>query len=249
MYVWSVAHDRPKCWAALRSSYYGPFRPRRLPSRSQFERRLAKPRAQTLLQAVWAKLAESDEVPAVLLMDGRPLTVGPCSQDADAASGKIPGGFAKGYKLHVISEDTGFIVSWRVTPLNVSESKVAEELIAEAHPKGLLLADGSYDSGTLYNLAASEGALLFTPLPHNVGGGHRPQSPPRMIAAKLWACGGKSIYRWRPKIERQFSQQACYGGGLGPLPPWVRGLQRVRPWTGTKLMLYHVRLRHRRAVA
>jgi hypothetical protein len=249
MYVWSVAHDRPKCWAADRSNYHRPFCPRRLPSRSQFERRLAKPRAQALLQAVWQKLAECDEVPAVLLMDARPLPVGPYSQDVDAAWGKVAGGFARGYKLHAITNDAGFTVFWRVTPLNVAETQVAEELIREAHPQGLLLADGNYDSGKLYDLAAGEGALLFTPLPENVGSGHRPQSHARLLAARLWAQGGDMIYRCRTKIERQFSQQTCFGGGLGPLPPWVRGLQRVTQWTGTKLMIYHVRLRNRRAAA
>ena len=54
--------------------------------------------------------------------------------------------------------------------------------------------------------------------------------------------GAAELYRLRTTIERQFSQQSCYGGGVVPLPPWVRGLRRVTQWVGTKLMLYHVRL-------
>src|SRR5262249_51324897 len=39
MYVWSVWHDRPLCWACDRVHYSSLFRPRRLPSISQFCKR------------------------------------------------------------------------------------------------------------------------------------------------------------------------------------------------------------------
>lgn len=250
MYFWSVAHDRPRCWAAERSSYHGPFRPRRLPSRSQFCRRLASLRCAALMEAVWNALAEGNDAPTWNFMDGRALPVGPYSQDADAGRGIIAGHFAKGYKLHAITKIDGKIGAWRVAPLNVSEKTVADELIVEAQPKGWLLADGNYDVGRLYDLACSHGAVMFTPLPDNAGCGHRPQSPMRLLAARLWKTqGATELYGQRTTIERQFSQQTCFGGGLGPLPPWVRGLRRVTQWVGTKLMLYHVRLLLREAAA
>lgn len=250
MYIWSVAHDRPRCWAAERSSYHGPFRPRRLPSRSQFCRRLTSPRCEALIEAVWNALAEGDNAPTFNFMDGRALPVGPYSQDVDARRGYAGGHFATGYKLHAITRIDGKIAAWRVAPLNVSETTVADELIVEAQPKGWLLADGNYDVGRLYDLACTHGAVMFTPLPANAGCGHRPQSPMRLLAARLWKTDGAAeLYRRRTTIERQFSQQSCYGGGLGSLPPWVRGLRRVTQWVGTKLILYHVRLMFRKAVA
>lgn len=250
MFFWSVAHDRPRCWAADRANYHGPFRPRRLASRSQFGRRLASPRCQALMEAVWKALAEGDDGPTWNFMDGRALPVGPYSQDAEAGRGIIARRFAKGYKLHVISNIDGKIAAWRVTPLNVSEKTVADELIVEAKATGWLLADGGYDAGRLYDLACRHGAVMFTPLPKNAGGGHRPQSRMRLLAARLWEIpGAAQMYGLRTTIERQFSQLSSFGGGLGPLPPWVRGLQRVTQWVGTKLMFYHVRLTSREAAA
>lgn len=249
MYAWSVAHDRPRCWAAQRENYNGLFRPRKLPSRSQFERRLASPRCQALLQRVHGELAKSTDASMLHFMDGRALPVGPYSQDREARKGFVSGRFAQGYKLHALTKNDGKVAAFRVKPLNVSEKKVADELIAEAKPSGLLLADGNYDAGRLYDLAWSHGALLFTPLPAGVGGGHRPQSPARLTAAKWWLQGGAEVYRLRNTIERQFSQQSCFGGGLGPLPAWVRGLYRVTQWVEMKLTIYHARLTLRKGAA
>ena len=44
MYFWSVAHDRPRCWACRRESYSRLLRPRALPSVSQFCKRLRSAR-------------------------------------------------------------------------------------------------------------------------------------------------------------------------------------------------------------
>ena len=38
----------------------------------------------------------------------------------------------------------------------------------------------------------------------------------------------------------------CYGGALAPLPSFVRRLDRVRRWVGTKIILYHVRCLQRK---
>jgi hypothetical protein len=35
------------------------------------------------------------------------------------------------------------------------------------------------------------------------------------------------------------------GGGLGPLPAWIRRLERTRRWVGCKIVLYHARLQWR----
>ncbi len=249
MYLWAVFHDRPLCWAVDRSSYSSVFRPRRLPSRSQFGRRIRSARCQALLDALNRELAEVEDVPKIFLMDSRPLRVGSYSGDPDARSGYTKDGFAKGYKLHALATRQGQIVAWRLTPLNCNDKPVAWELIEEARPQGLVLADGAYDSGALYDHVSKHRAQLLTPLPANVGGGHRPQSAARMFAARMWANGAEDLYRERLGIERIFSQQSSFGGGLAPLPAWVRRRSRVWRWVAAKLILYHARLALRREAA
>jgi len=249
MYFWSVAHDRPRCWAVDRENYHGPFRPRRLPSRSQFGRRLHAPRVQALRDAVTRACRKEQICPGLFFLDGRALPIGPYGQDRDAGKGKVGNRFAKGYKMHALTAESGFVVDLQVTPLNVSEKVVAKELIAAAKPTGLLLADGNYDAGYLYDLAFAHGAMLFTPMPKNAGRGHRPQSPARLRAVQRWKEGGDSWYRQRTTVERQFSAHSSFGGGLQPLPAWVRGLDRVTQWVNAKLTIYHVRLSLRENVA
>ena len=100
-----------------------------------------------------------------------------------------------GYQLHAFAANDGRITHFRVEPLNVNEKKVAGSLIRQARPEGSVLADGGYDAGTLYELVAESGGQLLTPLPKNVGGGHRPQSRGRLQAASLWRRPGETLYR------------------------------------------------------
>ena len=249
MYLWAVFHDRPLCWAVDRSNYSSVFRPRRLPSRSQFGRRIRSARCQALLNTLNRELARVDDVPNIFLMDSRPLRVGPYSGDPDVRKGYTKDGFVKGYKMHALAARQGQIVAWRLTPLNRNDKPVAWELIEEARPQGLVLADGAYDSGALYEHVSKHRAQLLTPLPANAGGGHRPQSAARMAAARMWIDGAEDLYRERLGIERIFSQQSSFGGGLAPLPAWVRRWPRVWRWIAAKLILYHARLALRRKAA
>jgi len=156
---------------------------------------------------------------------------------------------AKGYKYHAWATEDGRIPVWSVMPLNVSEKTVAGEMLRYGRASGIVLADRNYDAGWLYDAVEDDGGLFVTPLPTNVGGGHREQSKARLRAAACWPNLGGYVYRERLRIERIFAQQSAYGGGLAPLPPWVRTLRRVRRWIGTKLILYHARLTVRRAVS
>jgi hypothetical protein len=252
MYVWSVAHDRPLCWACRREHYGGCFRPRKLPSVSQFCRRIRTDRCRQILQGVYDRVARSNDGTPLSYMDARPLVVGACTKDRDARVGKVYGGFARGYKLHSLVTEDGRVSRWSVTSLNTSEKRVAEKLIESTRGSldlGLVLADGNYDSGRLYDRVARCGGHLLTPLPENAGGGHRAQSPSRLEAARAWAGIAGYVYRDRLAVERCFAQQSSFGGGLGPLPPWVRTLPRVRRWVGTKLIIYHARRTARKAVS
>ena len=251
MYLWVVWHDRPLCWAADRSNYTSLFRPRRLPSRSQFCRRIKTQRCQAILQGVYQRLADVDagDAPRVALLDGRGFPVHDHSTDPDATVGYASGGFARGYKLHALARENGRLVGIRVTPMNVSEKRVARELIDEHRPIGFLLADRGYESGSLYNYAAERDVILMTPLCQNAGGGHRRQSAARLFAKKLWDLGGQVLHQRRDAIERFFGQLSAFGGGLAPLPAWVRRLERVERWITAKVIIYHARLLVRETAA
>jgi hypothetical protein len=249
MYLWSAWHDRPMRWACERSSYTSLFRPRALPSVSQFCKRVKSARVQLLLQRTFDRLAETDRQTATCFVDARPLPVGPCSKDQDARPGHVYGGFARGYKLHAIVTANGRTLSWAVTSLPVSEAKAAQAMVAEAKPRGLLVADASYDRAPLYEAVAEHGGrLLAVPL-KGAGQGHRKQSEERLSSLFLWRRIGPVMRRKRVRIECSFGNQSMYGGGLGPLPAWVRTLERVRRWVGAKLIIHHARLAVKRAAA
>jgi len=249
MYLWSASHDRTLSWACQRSSYGSAFRPRKLPSISQFCKRIKTPRCDAMLQKVHAQLAEIGTMTDLSFIDGRALTVGAYSKDRDAKRGPAPGGMGRGYRLHAWATQDQRIPIWSVMPLNVSEKTVAGELLNHQRASGLILADGNYDAGWLYDRIAEAGGHLLTPLPENAGGGHRRQSPARMAAAQAWQGTAGYTYRERLEIERTFGHTACFAGGLSHLPPWVRGLERVRRWVGAKLIIYHARWQCRKRSA
>ncbi len=249
MYMWAVGHDRPLCWACDRGNYGSCFRPRRLPSVSQFSRRVRSDRCERILQGVYEQLAGYPAWRGVGFIDARPLVVGACSKDGDARAGRVYGGFARGYRLHAFVAENGQIPAWSVTSLNVSGPPIAERLVHQVQPKGLVLGDGDYDSRSLYDAVAQYGGQLVTPLPKNPGRGHHRQSVSRLAMIGAGRGLRRYVYRDRIAVERTFSQQSSFGGGLAPLPSWVRTLPRVRRWVGAKLIIYHARLSLRRAVS
>lgn len=269
MYFWSVLHDRPLCWAADPTHYDRRLcRPGPLPSRSQFGRRVDSPRFDQLLQMIHVELAGPVDPSDGGLLDGKPLVVGVASRDPDAARGKIMGGYAKGYKLHLWGTSDRRIPLWSLQPLNVGEQVVAQALIA-AHPgfnsEAVSLADGNYDCQRMHEaLAAKGGGLLAKPRglnlrhpepwlqqqahlhPKNKGGG-----PVRADAVRAWRAAlptARYLYRDRVHVEGILSNLCSHAGGLSPLPAWVRRLHRVRRWVGAKITLYHARLHASRAL-
>ena len=55
----------------------------------------------------------------------------------------------------------------------------------------------------------------------------------------------KAVMKNRTKIERTLAHLGGGDGGMGPLPPFVRRLSRVRRWVGAKISLYHIRRKAR----
>jgi hypothetical protein len=257
MYHWAVAHDRPQSWACERRHYSSVFRPRSLPSVSQFNRRMNHPRTLRILEMVRRSLSGNLASKPLTYLDGKPLTVGVASKDRQAARGRVMGGFAKGYKLHAwMSEDRKFPL-WCVTPLNIHELTAAKALVEQVpmlSEDSLVLADTNYDSHELQTMIAQRnGRLLLKPKGNTNGKRHpstlRSMGPIRRELLEVSSTQPelvRLVHRSRANAEGILGNLCGYGGGLTTLPPWVRGLRRVRRWVGVKINLYHARLRTRK---
>lgn len=254
MYLWGVMHDRPQGWACRRENYHSLFRPRRLPSASRFSRRIRGERCQWLLQEIYRRLADVENPSPVNYIDGRPFPVGGCSKDVEARPGRVRGGQARGYRLHALVSEDQRVLNWMVTAMNEAETTCAQELLATAAAVGeVLLGDGVFDASFLYDAAKARGSCLVAAIRadrlQSTPRAHR-NSPERLVAVEQWKHGvARYVYRDRIRVEATFGNQSSYGGGLGPLPAWVRTRARVTRWIGAKLILYHARLRCRKDAA
>jgi hypothetical protein len=257
MYVWSVAHDRPLSWACRRGSYGFVFRPRKLPSISQFTRRIKSDDCQRILQLVHDQFAQRGVMTNAVYIDGKPLVVSPVSKDRDAKRGHISGAFARGYKLYAAVNASRRIVVWSVMGLNEDEKTLARHVLLPnlppLTPDALVLADSHYDSAPLHEEVSEPlGVWLMHPLrgQERATGEFRArklwQMPwSRRELVRLWENQPelmRFIYKARQEIERVFGVLTCTAGGLANLPAWVRHLERVRRWVGVKIILYNARL-------
>lgn len=250
IYLWAVMHDRPQGWACSRENYGSRFRPRRLPSQSRLSRRIRGARCQEVLTTVYMRIAEVDRPSTVNMVDGRPFPVNGCTKDRQARAGKVSGGFARGYRLHQLVSDDQRVLNWLVTSMNEPEAKQAQILIETAPAVGsIILADSAYDASFLYEAARSRGSLLVATIrADRLKRSPRPNrnSPERIVAVESWKrWATRYVHRDRLRVETAFGNQSSYGGGLGPLPAWVRTRSRVTRWIGAKLILHHARLRCR----
>jgi hypothetical protein len=125
-----------------------------------------------------------------------------------------------------------------VTAARDYEGTVAERLLTQVRGVGLLLADGNYEASRIYDAAAQSGyQLLAHPDRRDTGRGHRYQSEHRLFALR---------WKDRSAIERRFGNAGAFCGGLGPLPNWVRRLERVTKWVWCKLAINAARILRRR---
>lgn len=210
-----------------------------------------------IMQRIHNDLAKVGLAMPVNFVDGKPLLVSPVSKDPDARWGYVTGGRGKGYKLHAVVTEDQRITVWSVTGLNVHETHVAEEMCRFLPPQGadaLVLGDGNYDAADLHKRMERTGSRLLVPLrgmaEHPVT--LRQMGPARrehLRASKEHPGLVAYVLKWRTQIERVFSALSSPGGGLGPLPSWVRRLERTRRWVGCKIALYHARLQYRNQAA
>ena len=193
--------------------------------------------------------AGDDEAVARLLRakhrpDGKPLPVGGYSHDPDSRWGKALRSFQRGYKLFAVWGRSRMPLAWRVAPLNVSEQAMAQEMLPElAGDGGYVLGDKLYDINKLYDAAAAVGHQLVADRKRaGKGLGHCRHSPARLRALELLGTKfGRELYVLRDRIERRFASLTNYGGGLAPLPAWVRRITRVKLWVQAKLILHALR--------
>lgn len=243
--LWAALHDRPLAWACCPKNWSTTkLRPPRLPHRSTLGRRLDGLAVGAFLRQLEQDLRDRGQRGLLSFLDGKPLPVSGVSKDPDAAWGRGAGGQAKGYKLHALWADRALPEAWEVTPLNESEQAVARRLLRQAPGAGYLLADGNYDASPLFDAAAAAGYRLVVPLPDpGAGRGHHYQSPHRLRCLELVRGDfGRDLLRLRARVERAFGNAVSFGGGLGPLPAWVRGLGRVRSWVWAKLLINAARI-------
>jgi hypothetical protein len=250
--LWAVLHDRPTCWACQMSNWMTTrLRPVFLPSESTMSRRLMAPSVLQLMASIEDRIRGLGYPPLIKILDGKPLIVGGCSKDPDATAGRATRGMARGYKLHAVWSERPLPEAWEVRPLHENESRVAHQLLPRLRGAGYILADNQLDSNALYDLAMLHGhQLIAPPKKGRKGLGHHRHSPHRLRSlALLRRPFGAALFQYRNTIERSFAHATSFGGGLAPLPAWVRRLHRVTRWVWAKLLINAVRIQNRKALA
>jgi hypothetical protein len=245
--LWAALHDRPVAWACQARHWHGRLRPDPLPDPSTVSRRARRSGSLVFANRLSERLRGAGPPAYFLIVDGKPLTVGTHSKDRDARSGRVSGGFARGYKLHALWGERALPEAWSVTGLNEYEGTQAEQLLRQVRGCGYLLADGNYEASRVYDAAAEAGyQLVARPDGRDTGGGHRYQSPHRLRALEMFADGfGWQLLTGRGAIERRFGNLTSFGGGLSGLPAWVRRLGRVTRWVWAKLVINAARILNR----
>lgn len=253
-WLWAVQHDRPVLWATDPRNWSFYLRIKSRPSASTMSRRLRTASVRALIERVQGMLTPTPNASVSLIIDAKPLPIGGYTNDRDATTGRACGCFAYGYKLFLILDETGGIHAWKVAPMNHSEQAAAMEMIpVAARSAGTdrwLLGDKIYDSVRLYDHADAHGLKLLAPRIQRGAGPGPTQTPARRRSLDLMEPPGNpkgaAVMDRRDAIERYLGTLCTVGGGLSPLPGYVRGVRRVTLWVGAKLLLHTIRLRCRR---
>lgn len=257
--LWAEHHRRPVYWACNRRVYppASRFVP---PSASTMSRRGCSESVLALIEQVRQDLSKqvdlSDQVPAsaLKLIDSRPLLVGNASGDTDARSGRAVNRMGRGYRLCVLASG-GVVRAWTLGSLNVNDQVLAAELMPKLEEPwaggwGYVVADNGFDSNRLCAQAAQYNHLwLAPPRQANRGVRDRKRNTPQRLRALDHSDSplqrlniptfGQKLMHCRKQIEALFGHSTLLG--LGPLPPWVRTMRRVRRHVACQLLLLTLR--------
>ena len=246
VFLWAVIHDRPTCWATDLKNWPKHWNTlMHVPSQSTMSRRLYSIGVGYLLDAVTKQyvLISTMATRWVKIADAKPLPIGGHSKDPDAEWGHSVRGPAKGYKIFAVWGNGPIPLTWRVAPMNESETKMTQRMLPDLQGGGYLLGDSIYDSNPLYALARQYNHQLVAPRKRpGTGLGHRSHDPDRLRAMNLLQTRfGKALMAEREHIEQQFAHLTNFGGGLAPLPNWVRRITRVCKWVQAKFLINAVK--------
>lgn len=252
IYFFAVLSGHSPKWASRRRSW-PPWccavLPQPLISYSQLSRRLKTDALRELVARLNEELRDRLPRGDAKAVDGKPLVVGGYSHDRDAAWGKVPDGWANGYKLHVVIDSaSGAIDAFAVTSLAAGEATVLRrQLLGRVDLRGCTLrGDANYDSNPTYAAVADAGGRhVAQRRKPGTGLGHHPQHPdPRRAVRELEQTpGGLAEHkRRRNRVEQVLAHLGNLPFGLSALPPFVRRLPRVRLWVLAKITLYHLHL-------
>jgi len=267
--LWAVLHDRPLSWACRVENWGGedalPWES--LPSPATLSRRTRQPSFWLLLAALFDAIRAADgPPPLVRVVDAKPEPVGGFSKDRDAKWGWATDAKAKGYKLFAAWNAAWRVPdAWVMGPMNRAEPEAAAASLApQLSGGGYVLGDVAYDSNPLYASLGARGLQLLAArkCPPGTGLGHGPQTPQRLRSVALLetpAAGdlpvsgpspfARELYALRAGIERRFGHCGNFGGGLEPLPNWVRRPRRVVMWNAAKLLINAARLTRNQGLA
>lgn len=245
VFFWAVLHDRPICWACQRINWPEEWAWLLLPSAATMSRRLKTFSCCQLIAGLYHRLRAQDQsLCCCRRIDSKPLVVGGFSKDRDARRGYATGGFARGYKISAAWGKAPVPDTLILAPLNTSDPHCAIKLIdhlAEQDATGYLLADAIHDTNPAHQHAADNGFQLLAPRKQpGTALGHREHSPARLRSIELLEGQddfGRDLYGLREQIERRFGRLCSFGGGLQPLPSWVRHPRRVNRWVIAKLII------------
>jgi Transposase DDE domain len=252
VYFWAAIHDRPTHWACRPENWPVHERCRDLPCDSTMSVRLRGLSVRLLMQAILDRLHARDDPILARVLDSKPLTVGCYSKDHDAHWGWAASAKARGYKLFCGWGCSVTPDAWTLGPMNVSDQEAGIKLVPQLTGAAYILGDCGYDSNSLHAVCDRCGCQLVAPRKRpETSLGHRQHSPGRLRSIQMleWPVllgtaaspFARKLYSMRPQIERDYGNLCGFGGGLQPLPSWVRTPHRVALWVAAKLVINALR--------
>ena len=252
VFFWAAIHDRPTRWACRPENWPPETRWQDLPCDSTMSVRLRTLPVRLLMDAILNRLHACSDPALVRLLDSKPLPVGCYSKDHDAHWGWAATAKARGYKLFCGWGQSVTPDAWTLGPMNVSDQEAGIKLVPQLTGAIYVLGDAGFDSNRLHATCDHCRCQLVSPRRKpqtNLGHGrHEPQRL-RSIEMLEWPAllgtapspFARDLYAMRGQIERDYGNLCGFGGGLQPLPSWVRTPHRVALWVAAKLVINGLR--------